>query len=363
MTLPTRAGRGRLTVGRLVVTLSVALVLTVGVCLLALAFGAEDLDLAGLFAPDSRAGTILYRVRLPRVLLGLAVGAGLSLAGTTLQAILKNPLADPFILGVSGGAALGATVAMTLGAGLGLVVDEGSALSLWAGRVADAAGAAGFGPVALFACAGAVGAVFLTFAIARSAGGAHPHTLLLAGVVFNAFAMAVILFLRTLVSQYKAQEILFWMVGTLGYRPWPEIAGVSAVVLLGAVLLTAGAVKLNLLAVGDAGAAVLGVDVDRARLWLVLVSSVVVGVAVSLSGLVGFVGLMVPHGLRLIAGPDHRLLLPLATIGGGGFLVASDLLARLAFPLLGTEPPVGVVTALLGGPFFLWLMRRRGATP
>ncbi len=350
---------GRLTAGRWLVAMGALTLVGAGTVVLAASVGIEPLHLARALAAGTRDHVILFQVRLPRIVLGLLVGAALGASGATLQAILRNPLADPYILGVSGGAALGGTLALSAGAALAAVARSGSALAGVARWALGPGGHLGTVPVTLAACAGALLAVGLTVAVARGAGGLHPHSLLLSGVVFNAFAAAVILFLRTVVTEEKAQELLYWLMGTLGYRPWHDLAVMAALVALGTALLVAWSGRLNLLAVGDAGAHVLGIDVDRTRLLLVIASSLVVGVAVSLAGLVGFVGLMVPHILRLLLGPDHRLLVPASALGGAAFLVASDLVARLLFRALGTEPPVGVVTAFLGGPFFLWLMSRR----
>lgn len=349
----------RLTPLRWGLTLAALSAVLLGAVVVSALVGVESVDLSHVFDPESRDHLILVDVRLPRILLGVVVGAALGSAGVTLQAILRNPLADPFILGVSGGAALGGTLALSATVALGAIAAAGGIVEPIATFLLNTGAWMGPAPVFLAASGGALCAVALTFAVARSAGGAHPHSLLLAGVVFNSFASALILFLRTVVSQQKAYELLYWLVGTLGYPSWMELGIAAAVVGAGSLVLFVLSARLNLLSVGDADAATLGIDVERTRLLLIVVSSVVVGVAVSLAGLVGFVGLMVPHLLRLLFGPDHRLLVPAAALGGAAFLVVSDLVARLFFQLLGTEPPVGVVTAFLGGPFFLVLMRQR----
>ncbi len=338
-----RPARDHLTWRRLGLWLFVLASLLLFTLALALALGSTGVDLGAALAGPGPARTVLLEVRVPRVLLGALVGAGLCVSGTALQAILQNPLADPFILGVSGGAALGGTIARALGAGLfGL---GGLALGLG---------------LHLFAIAGALGAVVLTLLVARGAGGGRPFALLLAGVVLNAFASALILFLRSVVARDDALELLAWLIGTLGYPSPEELWVVAAVLLTGSAALSLLGAPLNVLSLRDRGAEVLGVDASRMRLAVLLLTSVIVGVCVSMAGLIGFVGLMVPHLLRLFLGPDHRLLLPASALGGATFLVLADLLARLIFRWLGTEPPVGVVTAFLGGPFFLWLMRRPG---
>lgn len=350
---------GRVTPLRWLVTMGVLAAITAGVVVVAALVGVDHVHLGAALSGAGQDHVILFDVRLPRIVLGLLVGAALGVSGATLQAVLENPLADPYILGVSGGAALGGTLALCGVAALHGIAQAGGALA----PVAALAGHGSLGelPVSLFACLGALGAVALTVSVARSAGGIHPHSLLLSGVVFNAFAAAVILFLRTVVTEEKAEELLDWLMGSLGYRywTWHEIAIVAVIVLFGTAFLLYLAPRLNLLAVGDAGASVLGIDVDRTRIVLVVATSLIVGTAVSVAGMVGFVGLMVPHMLRRIVGPDHRLLLPASVVGGAAFLVGSDLLARLLYLAFGTDFPVGVVTAFLGGPFFLLLMRRR----
>lgn len=310
---------------------------------LAATFGTEPVDLfRALSDPTSVDADIVLRVRLPRVLAGLTAGAALATAGAAFQALLRNPLADPYILGVSGGAALGGTLAMIL---VG----------------ASAAGALVLVPAGAFA--GALAAVFAAFWLARTGGRISTYQALLTGVVLNAFASAAIMFLKTVVEARKAQEILIWLMGTLA------VEGVdgrlllvsSACALVGTVWIVALARPMNALSLGDEAAASLGVDVERTKRRLFLAASLTVGTVVPVVGLIGFVGLVVPHALRLALGADHRLLLPASALVGGAFLVLCDLASRLIFPVLGTETPVGVVTAFVGGPLFVWLLRRQGA--
>jgi iron complex transport system permease protein len=315
---------------------------------LSVTFGQYPLSLVqALGDPQSPDASIFWSLRLPRALLAAVVGLGLSASGAVLQALLRNPLAEPFVLGVSGGAALGATSAMALGlatvgelGGLGLTLTRLSAPSL-------------------FAFLGAVAATALVFAASRTGGRTNPYAALLTGVIFNAFASAAITCIKTLSAPEKVGEILYWLAGTLGYERPATLAFAAALQLLAVGGMWARAGELNLLTLGDDEAASLGVAVGRARLTLLLLASLSVAGAVALSGLVGFVGLIVPHLLRLWLGPDLRLLVPASAIGGAAFLMLADLGARLLFPLLAAEPPVGVVTALLGGPFFLVLLRRR----
>lgn len=309
-------------------------------CMLAgVLLGPGGTDLAKLLPlnldSNPQAATLLL-VRLPRVLLAALVGMALAAVGVAYQALLRNPLADPFIMGVSGGAALGGTLALVLGgSGMGLLWQTPAAFS------------------------GAVLATWLVYRTGRVGGRVDTVTVLLVGVVFNAFASAVIMFLKTVVTASKTQEILMWLMGSLGYQDYLTLLMLAVGTALGYLALQLASGSMNALALGEAGAAHLGVDVERAKARIFVAASLLVGLAVSVSGLVGFVGLMVPHLVRLVLGPDHRLLLPAASLAGGAFLVLADLAARLLFLPLATEPPVGVVTAFLGGPFFLLLLRRR----
>ncbi len=330
----------RFSAGRWVVVVVASAIVAVLCALLAVAFGEQPLTWAGVREAGSVQETIFFSLRLPRVALACLVGASLASSGAVLQALLRNPLADPFVLGVSGGAALGATVALALGLSV-TAVPHLSAVSL-------------------FALLGAVGAMAVVLAVGRLAGGGSPHATLLAGVIFNAFALATILFIKALVAPDRLGEILFWLAGKLGQEQWSTLGVTGAVVLACTVGLTVWSPRLNLLTLGDEDAQSLGLDVRRARLGLLALSSLSVAAAVSLSGLVGFVGLLVPHLVRAIVGPDQRLVVPASALGGAAFLALADLASRLLFRAVNTEPPVGVVTALLGGPLFLLLMARKG---
>ena len=275
--------------------------------------------------------TVFWRLRVPRAVLGAVVGAALGASGSALQALLKNPLADPFILGVSGGAALGATIALSVGL------------------------TAFLGP-SVFAFLGSVAAMALVMAVGRSR--RSPYAALLTGVVFNSFAAAAITCIKTLVSPDRVGEILYWLAGSLGYEPPRTLALAAALQAVCLAMLWRQSGRLNLLSLGDEAAASLGVPVDRTRTLVLLAASLSVAGAVALSGLVGFVGLIVPHLLRLVLGPDQRLLVPASALLGAAFLMLSDLLTRMLFPLFHAELPVGVVTAVLGGPLFLVLLQR-----
>lgn len=327
----------------------------------AAAFGESPLDLkSALLGLDPRDRLVLLELRLPRVVLAAVVGAALAISGCALQALLRNPLADPFVLGVSGGAALGGTLAMALGGGA-LAAWLSSACAGLPGPLGPiAAGLVGRSPTTLAALAGALLATGVVYAAGRFGARLSTYGALLAGVVFNALASAAITFIKALSPPERVGELLYWLAGSLDYPEWSSVVGVLVFELAGfaAIFLRAG--ELNLLSLGDEGAASLGVDVESARRWLFLATSLCVAAAVAVSGMVGFVGLIVPHLLRLWLGPDQRLLLPASAVAGALFMVLADLLARVLFQPLGTATPVGVLTALIGGPVFLWLLRRSG---
>ena len=312
-----------------------------------LSLGAGNLSLGDALRGVEPDATVLFRLRVPRVVLAAIVGAGLSVAGVALQALLRNPLADPFVFGLSGGAAIGAAISVAV---------TGTALGL-AG--VSAAGWLGLLPTQFAAVMGSLAAAILVFALGRQRGRLHPERALLVGVVFNSFASALVIALESVLAPEKTQAVLLWLAGTLGYEPEPVLISAGAVVLAAVAVLTALAGRLNLLSLGDEGAAALGVDVEATRLLSFFAASAAVGAAVALTGLVGFVGLVVPHAVRLVAGPDHRVVLPASALGGAAFLVLADAVARVLFRGLGTEPPVGAVTALLGAPLFVLLLRRR----
>jgi iron complex transport system permease protein len=294
--------------------------------------------------PDA---TVLFRLRIPRVLLAAEVGAALAVAGVALQALLRNPLADPFVFGLSGGAALG-TAAVVVATGTSLGVAATSAASFL-----------GVLPAQLAAVAGAMAAALLVFALGRARGQLEPTRALLVGVVFNSFASAVVLSVEAILQPEQTQAVLLWLSGTLGYEPLPLLAAAGMALLVPTAVLIALAGRLNLLALGDEGAAALGVDVPRTRILAFFAASAAVGIAVAFTGLVGFVGLVVPHAIRLVTGPDHRIVLPASALAGAAFLVLADALSRYLFRSLGAEPPVGAVTAIVGAPLFIALLWSR----
>jgi len=326
----------RVTAARLGGVLALLALALAGALVLAVTIGVETVSWRAALTAGTPDRAIVVQARLSRVLLGAVVGAALAGSGVTFQALLRNPLADPYVLGVSAGAAVGATLAILSGAG-------------WAPLL----------PV--WAFLGALGTVALVYAVGRVRGRLVPHVALLAGVVFNAFAGGIIVALTFLARPGRAQEVLLWLVGALGSPAWEHLLAVAAWTALGLLALVVLAPRMNALALGDEGAHSVGIDVEATRRALFVAASLLTGAAVAVAGPIGFVGIVVPHALRLLLGPDHRLLLPASALGGALFLSLCDTAARLAFLPLGSEPGVGVVTALIGGPFFLVLLwRRRG---
>jgi len=283
------------------------------------------------------AADIVLRIRLPRLLLGAIVGAALSVSGVLFQALLRNPLADPFVLGVSGGAALGGIFVLGFGGALGL----------------------GYAAVPPAAFLGSVATALLLFAIAGGRGRLSSMSLLLCGVVFNAIASAAIVFVASLSGLSEGTSIFLWLIGSLSAPRESATLLVALFLLAGLGVVWPLARRLDLLALGEESAAQLGVEVERLKRILLGATSLMVGAAVSVSGLIGFVGLIIPHLLRLLLGPDHRLLLPASALAGASFLILCDTAARTV--LAGGELPVGAITALAGGPLFLVLLRRQQA--
>lgn len=287
-------------------------------------------------AGDPATVAIVRRLRVPRSLLAALVGGALAASGAAFQALLRNPLAEPYVLGVSGGAAVGAVGVIVLGA-----------------SVAS-------GTVALAAFVGAALSIVLVLRLAASAGRTlDTRVLLLAGVVAGAFFNACILLVLTFSDAESFRAALFWMMGSFSGATWKEIGLLALAGGPALALLMALARPLNLLSIGEETAAYLGVRTERAKLAAYGTASLLTAASVAVSGVIGFVGLVIPHVVRMLWGPDHRFLLPASVLLGATFLVLADVLARtVAAPV---ELPIGVVTAFVGVPFFLWILRRRGA--
>ena len=279
---------------------------------------------------------ILFQIRLPRTLLALLVGMALSLAGASFQALLRNPLADPHLLGVSAGGALGVVV------GSGFLMSGALVFSI---------------PV--LSLLGSLLAVVIVYRFSLRKGALSLYTLLLIGVVLNSLFISMIVFLQSLFRSDELMTVLFWLLGNLSFTNYKRLVIVSVVLLFGAGLLLLQARRLNLLSVGESTAHSLGVPVERTKRIVFFLAALLTGVAVSVSGIVGFIGLVVPHLARLLFGSDYRKLLPACALLGGTVLVLSDSLARIV--IVPEELPVGVITSFLGAPFFIYLLKRREA--
>lgn len=283
--------------------------------------------------PDAQLATIFWQLRLPRVVLGAVVGGALAVAGGSLQGLLMNPLADPYLVGVSAGAALGASAAM--------VLDVGQL----AGGTARAGIAFGAGGLTMLA----------VLWLARARGRIQRDAFILAGVVVGSFLWALVTLLMTMAGA-DLQSVVFWLMGNLyGQVEWLVVAVAATLVAVGSVGLYAYARDLNLLALGEEQARQLGVETEQLKTWVIMLSALITAAAVSVSGIIGFVGLVIPHITRRLVGPDHRVLLPAAGLVGAAFLVWADTLARAISEMF----PVGVLTAVLGAPFFFYLLKRR----
>lgn len=290
--------------------------------------------LSGTSDPLSTAVTIVREIRLPRVVLAAAVGGTLALGGLVFQALLRNPLAEPYILGISGGSAIGAIMAMLLGL-------------------------AYFPGVALFSFGGSLLVLaFVTVLAGTTLGntGFSRDSLLLGGVMMNAFCAAVIMFLISMTRSFQVQHILFWLMGDLSSLHNDQLLILLVLIPCFAIIFIM-ARPMNLLLLGRESAAAMGISVKNTIMLLLLITSFMVSIIVSLSGLVGFVGLVIPHIFRMLFGPDHRLLVPACILGGGSYLIICDLLARV-LPSSG-EMPVGIITALIGAPLFIILLLRQ----
>lgn len=276
----------------------------------------------------------LWVVRFPRIVMALVVGAALAVAGAVMQAIFGNPLAEPGVVGVSSGAALGAATAIVVGASV--------------------LGVAG---IAVFAFLGGLVATLLVYVVSRAGGRTEVVTLLLTGIAVNAIAQAGIAFVLFVADSASREQIVFWQLGSLGGSLWSQVAVVAAVAVPGVLVALALARRYDLLALGERNARHLGVDVERLRLVSIVLVALLTGVAVAFTGIIAFVGLVVPHLIRMIIGPAHRGLVLASAVGGGALLVIADLLTRTL--VAGAELPIGMLTSLVGGPFFFWLLYRQ----
>lgn len=284
---------------------------------------------------SSAVNSIIWNVRLPRVLLGVLVGSALSISGGAFQGLLKNPMADPYILGISSGAALGATIAIITKLEMNF---------------------AGFSGISMAAFLGALIAVAFVYNIGKIKNQVPVTTLLLAGVAVGQFLTAVMSFLMVIYNK-DMTKIIYWTLGSLAGKGWSPVTALALPVFTGMLLLLYFSRDINIMLTGEESAKSLGVNVERTKLYVLLIGTFLTSTVVSVSGIIGFVGLIIPHMARIVTGPDHRILLPVSAIGGGIFMIFADTVARTAISPV--EIPVGIITALFGGPFFIFLLRSK----
>jgi iron complex transport system permease protein len=351
---PFAVGRGRWEAGMIkrhevkiltptkVITISLVMLAALAlVTVVSLVVGTADVSLtnimdilSGAMPADDPVRLIIFRIRLPRILLAGVVGFALSLGGVVFQAILRNPLADPFVLGVSSGSAFGAVIAIFLGLGFTIGV-----------------------PVLSFA--GALFTIYLVMTIGARKIGVESTTILLTGVIINAFFTAIIMFFIAVAADDRLHTMLFWLYGDLSQSKYSQLFFIAPFVLISSIILFSFSRDLNIITTGEENAAQMGVEVGKIKIAGLVIVSLTMGLVVAFSGLIGFVGLIVPHLTRMAFRSDHRLLIPAASIGGAIFLIMADTIARtIVSP---NELPVGVITAFLGAPFFIILLRKRGS--
>lgn len=312
------------------------LIAPLAAAVLSLFFGAYDVApsqvvsgiISGLHGLDTPEAAIILDIRLPRIILAGLVGLALSTSGATLQAVLRNPLVDPFILGISAGAAFGC--ALTIG------------FLHWI-------------PLPLMAFLGGATAVLLACLIARSGGELSRLSLVLSGVIISAFFTALLSIIKLFVDPLKLQSIVYWLMGSFSLADWPQVGSAGIGIVLGCLPIYLFRWRLNVISMGDDEARSLGVNVSRMRVVFIAGATLAATSAVAVSGTIGWVGLMVPHLVRMLAGPDHRRLIPLTMAGGATFMICADTMAR---NLASFDVPVGIITALAGAPFFIYLMKR-----
>lgn len=281
-------------------------------------------------APDSADKAILFDIRMPRIILAGLVGIALGGSGAALQGLFRNPLVDPFILGVSAGAAFGCALSV---------------------------GFLPFLPVQLMAFAFGVISVVLTFTVAKTQGDMSRLPLILSGVIISAFFTALVSIVKFLIDPHKLQSIVFWLMGSFALADWRQVGIAAAGITAGVIPVFFMRWRLNVMSMGDEEAKTLGIHVKRERIIFIGAATLMVSIAVSVTGIIGWVGLMVPHLIRMITGPDHRSLAPLSMAGGAAFMIFADTVAR---SLTSVDIPVGIITAVLGAPFFIYLMKRGG---
>jgi len=297
-----------------------------------LPFTGSLVDFSGVSKAEE---TIIIQIRMPRIIAGTLVGAALAAAGVVYQGIFRNPMADPYVIGVSAGAAVGAALAIVLGVGFTIL---------------------GISTVPVSAFVGSLIAVFFVYNVSRVGSKVPVTTLLLSGIAVSIFLSAIVTVLKVIAGE-KLHALMFWLMGNFSYTEWKDVWAVLPLICIGTVVIYFYARDLNILVLGEETSQHLGVEVEKVKRILLILSSLITAAAVSISGLIGFIGLIIPHLTRSLIGPDHRILLPTSTIVGAFFLVICDAVARVI--LSPVELPVGVITALSGGPFFIYLLRKK----
>ena len=333
---------GQLTVRKVGIVLAALTTVLLVVAGISLSIGSSGVSLGDLWMLIIRerrvnsdiAYQILLMIRLPRILLAVIVGAGLSVAGATFQALLRNPLAEPYVLGISSGGTVGAILALLSGIGLAQITTP------------------------LFSFGGSLTVMVLVLALGKRRGFMDPHSLLLSGVMVGAFFNAIVLLVVAIFNQ-EMRTAFLWLLGNLSNAEMSSLAIVGPLILFSSIALMTFGSAFNLIAMGDETAMTLGIDVTVVRRRAYLLASLITGLSVSMSGVIGFVGLLVPHACRLMLGPDHRLLMPASFLLGATFLVVCDLIARTL--LAPSEIPVGAITAAVGAPLFVYLLKRDSA--
>ncbi len=314
---------------RWITGLGLLVLLLIIISIFALSLGPARIPFSNILRPQGIESIILFKIRLPRIILGFMVGAALAVAGVIFQGMFRNPLVEPYTLGVSGGAALGVSLSVIVG----------------------------FPILPLAGFLGALGAISLVYFIARRQGYLKISMLLLTGVMISFITSAIILLIMSLSQEHQLHGILFWIMGSLEESNPSLIKLVSLIILMGIAVSFFFSRELNVLSLGEEEALHLGINIERTKRILFILGSLIAGVAVSVSGIIGFVGLLVPHFMRLFVGPDHRILLPASCLAGGIFLIASDTLARTIISPL--ELPVGVITGILGGSLFIYFLTKK----
>lgn len=310
-----------------------SIILLILLIIISVAVGAVKIPLKEIIAillgrGDATYSTILINLRLPRILEAMAVGLGLSVSGAFFQGLLNNPMADPYILGISSGAALGATISMALG--LGMLGTE------------------------FFAFVTALMTIYVVISLSKRGPRMSMTTMLLTGVAVSAFLSAIIS-LMMFFNNHKLASIVFWMMGGLNLVSWKQVAVSLPIILIGSSIMYVFSREMNAIIMGEETAEHLGVNIEKVKNIILLCGSLVTAVAVSVSGIIGFVGLIIPHITRLLVGPDNRILVPFSAIFGAIFLVFADTLSRTIIQPI--EIPIGIITAIFGGPFFLYILR------